>query len=225
LQQESSQSHAQQRNQELFEKPAAVQQGKDDIGSSLFKRDIKSQLYLIGFEILKHLSQRISIDAEQDEYFVAFLNPIFQYFDSLSQSWSQIHFAKLVFFIIINNGIKADISFEDGTQPKDWLGIFQQLVRETEGSSTFRERRSATGTPSLVAGIRVKGESQVVDFNMLDYVLDFFVRHLMLGIMPDKDKMHSETLSPDHQNLNEVRAMLKSKRDLLEVMCECMELM
>lgn len=166
------------------------------------------------------------MDAEQDEYFQSFLNPIFQYFDSLPESWSQTQFARLIFFIIINNGMKADVSFDDGAQPRDWLGIFQQIVRETEGSTSLRDRRSgAGGASSLMNSIKVKIESSVVDYNMLDYVLDLFVRHLIQGIMPDKDKQHSETLSPDHQNVHEIADMLRAKVNLIEVMSECMELL
>jgi hypothetical protein len=128
----------------------------------------------------------------------------------------------LVFFIIINNGIKTELIFEDFNASRDWLGTFQQHVRETDGS--YRERRSG-GASSMMNSIKAKAETSYVDYNMLDFLLDFFMRHLMQGILPDKDKQHSETLSPDHQNMAEVKHMLRAKRNMIDVMSECMEML
>jgi hypothetical protein len=56
----------------------------------------KVQLYLLGFEMLRHLSSRVSVDAEQDEYYSNFLVPIFDTFDCQYQ-WNCVAFAKVVF--------------------------------------------------------------------------------------------------------------------------------
>ena len=89
-----------------------------------------NQLFLIGFEILSHMSQRISVDAaEQDEYYFSFLVPIFEYFKG--QQWTSTHFAKVIFSVIINNGTKREVTFE-GDSSKNWQSLFHNMVRDTE---------------------------------------------------------------------------------------------
>ncbi len=99
---------------------------------------IKNQLYLIGFELLRHISRRISLESEEDEQLAAFLTPIFQYFESLPKPWQQTHFAKLIFFIIINNGCRIDLPFDEGTSLKDWMSYFSQLVKDSESIALHR---------------------------------------------------------------------------------------
>jgi hypothetical protein len=64
-----------------------------------------------------------------------------------------------------------------------------------------------------------KEEALTTDFNMLDQVLDFFNRYLVRGIVPEKDKVSSETLSPQATNF-EIYELLYSKKDLIDVMSD-----
>lgn len=98
----------------------------------------------MSFELLRYLSQRISNESEDDESYALFLTPIFLYFETLPQSWSQVSFAKLVFYVIINNGVKCDISAADGLcNMRDWISYYKTFVRNSEVSNPARDRRSA----------------------------------------------------------------------------------
>jgi len=95
---------------------------------------------VLGFEILRYLSTRISVDAEQDEYFAAFLTPMFEYFNNMEQPWSKTYFEKLIFTIIVNNEIRREVQFDD--EPKDWVQLFKKMIAGVEmtttGTQTFK---------------------------------------------------------------------------------------
>ena len=78
--------------------------------------------------MLRHLSSRVSVDAEQDEYFINFLEPIFDTFDRLYQ-WNCTAFAKVIFQIIVNNDIKSEIQYESADPNKDWLSMFKERIQ------------------------------------------------------------------------------------------------
>ena len=53
--------------------------------------------------------------------------------------------------------------------------------------------------PSSFTGVspKLKPESSsTTDFTMLDFVLDFFMKYLIRGIIPEKGKAQSENQSP-----------------------------
>lgn len=58
---------------------------------------------------------------------------------------------------------------------------------------------------------------------MLNFVLDYFIKYLVSGIIPDK--AHSETISPNNDNNTEIEDLLTSKRNMLEVMSDVMYLL
>jgi hypothetical protein len=60
---------------------------------------------------------------------------------------------------------------------------------------------------------------------MLNFVLDYFLKYLVSGIIPDKDRAHSETISPNNDSNTEVELLLTSKRNMLEVMSDIMYLL
>ena len=81
---------------------------------------------------------------------------------------------------------------------------------------------------NTLKGKLLLGDSPITDFTMLDFILDNFMKFLMTGIFPHKDKKggaQSETASPDHVNMGEILQMVKTKRDMMEVMAECMEML
>ena len=85
----------------------------------------KIQLYLLGYELLRHLSSRVSVDAEQDEYYTNFLRPIFETFED-QYHWNCPAFAKVIFKIIVNNDSKSEIQYESADPNKDWLKMFKE---------------------------------------------------------------------------------------------------
>ena len=92
----------------------------------------------MGFDFLKHLSHRLSSDAaDQEEFYHTYVQTIFEHFESHSANgWSSISFAKLIFFIIVNNEAKlgGDLSFDPLNSAyvdeftKDWQTLFRNLV-------------------------------------------------------------------------------------------------
>ena len=54
------------------------------------------------------MSSRVSVDAEQDEYYSNFLEPIFETFE-VQYHWSCPAFSKVIFQIIVNNDSKSEI--------------------------------------------------------------------------------------------------------------------
>jgi hypothetical protein len=177
----------------------------------------QSELFVLGFEILRYLSTRISVDAEQDEYFAAFLTPMFEYFNNMEQPWSKTFFEKLIFTIIVNNEIRREVQFED--EPKDWVQLFKKMIAGVELTTTETQTFKRVSVISMMSMAPHKEEALTTDFNMLDQVLDFFNRYLVRGIVPEKDKVSSETLSPQATNF-EIYELLYSKKDLIDVMSD-----
>ncbi len=71
------------------------------------------------------MSSRVSVDAEQDEYYTNFLRPIFVTFED-QYHWNCPAFAKVIFQIIVNNDSKSEIQYESADPNKDWLKMFKE---------------------------------------------------------------------------------------------------
>jgi hypothetical protein len=65
----------------------------------------------------------------------------------------------------------------------------------------------------------------MIDYNMLDYVLDLFMKFLLLEIVPDNKVSSQQEYQSPMLNIKETERILYTKRNLLEVMSEVMKLM
>ncbi|CDW80807.1 UNKNOWN [Stylonychia lemnae] len=154
----------------------------------------QNMLNQIGFDILKHISMRVSTDTENEDLYQMFLLPIFEYFDT-QDKWFSTRFAKFTFLTIIYNSKQNTSKDETNTLSVNNL-IFEnaQLVEANN--------------------------QKQIDFNMLDYVLEYFLKFLALGIKQERIDSQSPKL-----NYKEVEKLVFIKRNLLEVFCEIMKLM
>ena len=113
-------------------------------------------------------------------------------------------FAKFTFLIVVCNGKS------DSTEEQNVLSFTQMASQELQNNPFAQQQEGELS-------------QKLIDFNMLDYVLDYFMKSLLSRILP-VDRDHNEVHSPQISE-EEAERILTVKVDILEVFSDMMRLM